>query len=538
MYVAEDLRKHRHKHTQTHTPLPSTQAHVKKSACVTGKFEENRMSEVVNSSGEPMDGDFVPEDVVHKAEALKNEGNSFFKEGHYHDAIEKYTEAIDLNPTVASYWSNRSFAYLKTEAFGYALIDADKCIDMDSKFAKGYYRRGSANFALGHYKESLRDFQIVAKAKPRDKDAQQKFKTCQKIFNKMMFEMAISSDRKSEKSVVEDLDVDSMRVDDSYDGPRMIDGKVSVEFVEEMKTFFKNEKRLHRKFVYQILIQVMTFFKNQPTLVDVQLPVDGKFTICGDIHGQYYDLLNIFELNGIPTKDNPYLFNGDFVDRGSFSLEVILLLFSYKLLYPDHFFMARGNHESMNMNKMYGFDGEVKAKGSDVMVELFHEVFRTVPLAHCVGGKVLCVHGGLFSKDDVTLDDLRKVDRFCEPPDSGLMCEMLWADPQAALGRAPSKRGVGLHFGPDVTDAFCQQNGLDYIVRSHEVKDDGYEVMHNGKCITIFSAPNYCDQMGNKGAFINIRGDDFTPKFTTYAAVPHPNVKPMAYASPFSMFGL
>ncbi|KNC84166.1 serine/threonine-protein phosphatase 5 [Sphaeroforma arctica JP610] len=458
--------------------------------------------------------------------------------GHFHESIEKYSAAIDLNPTVASYWSNRSFAYIKTEAFGYALVDADKCIEIDPKFVKAYYRRASANFALGHYKESLRDFHRVAKAKPRDKDAQKKFKQCQTLVNKMLFEEAISSDREGAKSVAEGLDVDSMHVEDSYEGPRLVDGKITKEFVEELKTHFKSERRLHRKFVYQILLQVMTYFKAQSTLVDVKVPKDGKFTICGDIHGQYYDLLNIFELNGTPSETNPYLFNGDFVDRGSFSLEVILVLFSYKLLYPEHFYMARGNHESTNMNKMYGFDGEVKAKGSDIMVELFHEVFRTVPLAHCIAGKVLCVHGGLFSEDGVTLNDLRKVDRFREPPDSGLMCEMLWADPQILPGRAPSKRGVGLHFGPDVTDAFCKLNGLDYVVRSHEVKDNGYEIHHDGKCITVFSAPNYCDQMGNKGAFITVRGDDFTPKFTTFGSVPHPNVKPMAYASPFSMFGL
>lgn len=101
------------------------------------------------------------------------------------------------------------------------------------------------------------------------------------------------------------------------------------------------------------------------------------------------------------------------------------------------------------------------------------------------------MHGGLFSRDDVTLQEIREIDRNRQPPDEGLMCELLWSDPQPQMGRAPSKRGVGVQFGPDVTQNFLTTNSLDYIVRSHEVKNDGYEVGHDGKCITVFSAPNY-----------------------------------------------
>jgi len=117
------------------------------------------------------------------------------------------------------------------------------------------------------------------------------------------------------------------------------------------------------------------------------------------------------------------------------------------------------------------------------------------------------------------------------------MSEILWSDPQPFPGRSPSKRGVGLSFGPDVTHRFLANNNLDLVVRSHEVKDEGYLVEADGKLITIFSAPNYCDQVGNKGAFIRFESD-MKPKFTSYAAVPHPPIKPMAYASNMSMFGL
>uniref|UniRef100_A0A6G5A8V5 Putative pp5 n=1 Tax=Rhipicephalus microplus TaxID=6941 RepID=A0A6G5A8V5_RHIMP len=194
-------------------------------------------------------------------------------------------------------------------------------------------------------------------------------------------------------------------------------------------------------------------------------------------------------------------------------------------------YMSRGNHESQTMNQMYGFEGEVKAKYTPNMAELFTEVFNWLPLAHLINGRVLVMHGGLFSDDNVTLDDIRKTPRNRQPPEEGIMCELLWSDPQPQEGRSPSKRGVGIHFGPDVTQRFLQRNNLDYIVRSHEVKAEGYEVAHQGKCITVFSAPNYCDTMGNKGAFITMNGRDLKPKFTTYEAVPHPNIKPMAYAS-------
>merc|ERR1719284_1260507 len=123
------------------------------------------------------------------------------------------------------------------------------------------------------------------------------------------------------------------------------------------------------------------------------------------------------------------------------------------------------------MNQMYGFEGEVKAKYGGNMMELFSEVFNWLPLAFCINGKVLVMHGGLCEQDVVTLDDLRNIDRNRQPPDSGLMCDLLWSDPQVSKGRGASKRGVSCQFGPDITQKFLQDNGLDYIIRSHEVKD-------------------------------------------------------------------
>ncbi|XP_063958968.1 serine/threonine-protein phosphatase 5-like [Lytechinus pictus] len=469
-----------------------------------------------------------------KAEALKDKANTFFKAQDFQQAITYYSEAIEINPTVAAFYGNRSFAYLKTECFGSALEDASKALELDKSYIKGYYRRATANMALGKIKIALKDYEMVVKYRPNDKDARTKYTECSKLVKQQAFERAIRGTPEDKKSIIDTINIENMIIEGDYEGPALENDKVTKDFMVKLLQHFKDEKTLHRKYAYTMLVQILAMFKKLPSLCDITIPEGKKFTVCGDIHGQFYDLLNIFEINGLPSEENPYLFNGDFVDRGSFSVEVILTLFGFKLLYPDHFHLSRGNHESDTMNQMYGFYGEVRSKYTNHMADLFQEVYNWLPLAQLINNKVLVMHGGLFSQDNVTIDDLRTIDRNRQPPESGLMCELLWSDPQPRPGRSPSKRGVGIQFGPDVTKNFLEYNNLEYIVRSHEVKNDGYEVTHDGKCITVFSAPNYCDQIGNKGAFINL-GSDLKPNFKTYEAVPHPNVRPMAYAN--SMFG-
>ncbi|XP_057657119.1 serine/threonine-protein phosphatase 5 [Diorhabda carinulata] len=464
------------------------------------------------------------------AEKYKSDANESFKKQDFNNAIELYTKAIEKNPTVAVYYANRSIAYLKTECFGYALTDASKAIELDKSYVKGYYRRAAAHMSLGKFKEALKDYEYVTKVRPNDKDAKMKYTECNKVVKKLAFERAIAVDD-NKKNIADSINLDAMTIENEYTGPELEDGKVTLQFMKDLMELYKKQGKLHRKYAYKILLDIKAYFMKQPTLVDVPIEDDAKFTVCGDIHGQFYDLMNIFELNGLPSETNPYLFNGDFVDRGSFSVECIFTLFGFKLLYPNHFFMSRGNHESATMNQVYGFDGEVKSKYTAQMADLFTEVYNWLPLAHCLNKRVLVMHGGLFTRDDVTLDEIRKIDRNRQPPEEGPMCELLWSDPQPQPGRAPSKRGVGCQFGPDVTKTFLDLNKLDYIIRSHEVKNDGYEVAHNGLCITVFSAPNYCDTMGNKGAFITLTGKSMKPIYTTYEAVPHPNVKPMAFAN-------
>ncbi|KAI8147043.1 Metallo-dependent phosphatase-like protein [Fennellomyces sp. T-0311] len=476
-----------------------------------------------------------------KADKIKAEANALFSQKRFPEAIEKYTAAIELNPTVAAYYTNRAFCHIKLESYGYAISDAEEALQIDPTLTKANYRRASANMALGKFKEALRDLKVVSKRAPSDKDAKAKLDECSKIVKRIEFEKAIEHDDRT-PSVADTLDTKSIVVESSYDGLRLNDDEPQIDqsFVEQMIERFKNQKKIHKKYAFMIILAVRKMMMEAPSLIDVSVPANGMLTVCGDVHGQFYDFINIFETNGYPGDDHAYLFNGDFVDRGSFSVEVILTLFAYKWLYPNRLFLARGNHETDNMNKVYGFEGEVKAKFSEMMFKLFSETFNALPLAHVIEHKILVVHGGLFSKDDVTLDDIRKIDRLAQrqPGTDGLMCELLWSDPQPELGRGASKRGVGIQFGPDVTKNFLDRNNLDMLIRSHEVKENGYVIEHDGRCVTVFSAPNYCDTVGNKGAYINIT-PDMKLDYVTFEHVSHPQVKPMQYASQFGgMFGM
>merc|ERR1719238_1385294 len=176
-------------------------------------------------------------------------------------------------------------------------------------------------------------------------------------------------------------------------------------------------------------------------------------------------MLHALELSGLPSEKTHCVFNGDLVDRGSWSIEVVMTAIAFKLLYPNNTHIARGNHETKSMNKVYGFEGEVKAKYNERCMEVFTEIFNMLPLVHLINHKVFITHGGLFSRKGVTMDEIRKINRFHEPGDNGLMCELLWSDP-APLGQGiqPSKRGVGIQFGSDITKDFCETNGLELIV--------------------------------------------------------------------------
>ena len=512
-----------------------------------------------------------PEEITKQIEictADKNKANEFFKKFQYEKAINLYSKAIEEYPlceTVpAAFYSNRSFAYLKNDCPAAALEDANLGIKSDKNFIKNYYRRASANMLLRNFDEALKDFEVVYKRRPKDPDAKVKVLNCRKIVQEKRFLKALSSGKNdygsgsgSDGSSLMDsriqqynqdfTDYDLEKLNSSikpdYKGPNQLanlveeneENPVTPEFCKKLKDFLKDQKTLPKKLLFDILLRCLKQFKSYKSLVDVNIPENHKITVCGDTHGQFYDLCHIFELNGEPSEDNPYLFNGDFVDRGSFSIEVIVTLLAYKACYPDHFHLTRGNHETINMNELYGFEGECTQKYDKETFRFFTQIFNWLPLSICLhshtGKKVVVMHGGLFDQANVTLDMIRDIERVRQPPESGLMTDILWSDPCYKPGRQMSKRGTSIQFGPDITREFCNHNNVEYIIRSHEVKDEGYDAMHNNKCYTIFSAPNYCDQMGNQGAYIIISGENLTPDFKQFAAVPHPNVKPMQYSN-------
>ncbi|KAG0219188.1 hypothetical protein BGX33_004252 [Mortierella sp. NVP41] len=241
---------------------------------------------------------------------------------------------------------------------------------------------------------------------------------------------------------------------------------------------------------------------SQPTLIELNAPVK----IVGDIHGQYTDLLRLFEMCGFPPSAN-FLFLGDYVDRGRMSLETILLLFCYKIKYPENFFLLRGNHECANVTKVYGFYDECKRRASIKMWKAFVDVFNCLPIAAIVANKIFCVHGGL-SPSLSTMADIRAIRRPTDVPDYGLLNDLLWSDPsETALDWEDNERGVSYCFGGSIIQKFLNKHDFDLVCRAHMVVEDGYEFFNDRTLVTVFSAPNYCGEFDNFGAVMSVNED-------------------------------
>ena len=239
--------------------------------------------------------------------------------------------------------------------------------------------------------------------------------------------------------------------------------------------------------------------KEQKMLVELEAPLH----VCGDIHGQYYDLLRIFEHCGYPGEYN-YLFLGDYVDRGKQSLETICLLLCYKIKYPEKVTLLRGNHESSVTNRIYGFYDECKRRYNVKLWKLFTELFNYLPVAAIIDDKILCMHGGL-STDLKSIQNIQDISRPTDIPDTGLLCDLLWSDPdKEAADYDENDRGVSVIFGEKVVMDFNKKNDLDLIIRAHQVVDEGYEFFANRQLITIFSAPNYCGEFDNSAGIMII----------------------------------
>ncbi|KAK7072459.1 Protein phosphatase 2A ues, catalytic domain, partial [Halocaridina rubra] len=329
---------------------------------------------------------------------------------------------------------------------------------------------------------------------------------------------ADDDDEKSSMTLLEEAWHEEVPIENSYKGP-YLSTPLTTQSIHHMVEAFKKKKQpLHPRYVYMILREGVRVLRQRPTIMHASTVIAGQITVIGDLHGKLDDLLTILYKNGLPSTDNPYVFNGDFVDRGRKSIEVMLLLLALVIVFPAEVYLNRGNHEDMVMNARYGFCKEIsrkyKAPHGPRILRLLEEVYRWLPLATIIDNKVLVVHGGISMDTDLKwlsvvdrskytsvlrtpaakyADDTASVDETPGETEEAKevrliaatfewkqILDLLWSDPQTHQGCRPNSfRGGGSYFGPDITRDLLKKNGLSLLIRSHECKPEGYEFMHD-----------------------------------------------------------
>jgi len=282
---------------------------------------------------------------------------------------------------------------------------------------------------------------------------------------------------------------------------------ITIECIRQLGQEFKGGRTVAAEQVDMLLDAFTALLKpahhGRCHLLDVDYPEGAKCTVVGDLHGQYWDLLNIFQLNGDPSATNYYVFNGDYVDRGPLGVEVVLTLMAWKVMLPGQVHMIRGNHELELINSVYGFQNEILNKYSDYNV--FHrmnEAFTILPVGAVIKQAIFVVHGGVPRSEEATLQEIRETKDLPDPVEGTIVSDMLWSDPCDTNGIHPSPRNIGVLFGPDVAASFLERNKLQMVVRAHELCMEGYSIQQGGKVLTVFSAPNYCGRCSNLAAFV------------------------------------
>jgi len=247
-------------------------------------------------------------------------------------------------------------------------------------------------------------------------------------------------------------------------------------------------------------------------------PISSPVKVCGDVHGQFYDLEELFRIGG-QVPDTNYIFMGDFVDRGYYSLETLTRLLTLKARYPDKIILIRGNHESRRVTQVYGFYDEcLKKYGNATAWKYCCKVFDLLNIAALIDNKIFCVHGGL-SPVIKSLDQIQKINRNQEIPCTGAFCDLVWSDPEYVEDWTISPRGAGYLFGETHTNKFNLINDLSLICRAHQLVQEGFKYMFDNKLVTIWSAPNYCYRCGNVASILEINSvNDY--KESLFNAVP------------------
>lgn len=267
-------------------------------------------------------------------------------------------------------------------------------------------------------------------------------------------------------------------------------------------------------------------FDKEPNVLNLHPPLN----IVGDIHGQFNDFIQIFDIVDSPPNSR-YLFLGDYVDRGTNSLEVIALLLSLKIKFPNHVYLIRGNHETREMTECYGFMVECQSKHSkDVYLE-FINTFDSLPLAATVNNKFFCIHGGL-TPDLHTIDQIALLTRPTQIQEHGFLADLVWSDPNPTVDEfAPSERGLTVYWGIKPAQKFMESNGFTKIIRAHQMAENGvdYPFEPDRSVITVFSAPWYAGEHRNKGAFLSV---DKNMDITVHYLLHNDSAPPTAFAAP------
>ncbi|KAH0795798.1 Ser/Thr protein phosphatase [Histomonas meleagridis] len=238
----------------------------------------------------------------------------------------------------------------------------------------------------------------------------------------------------------------------------------------------------------QHILRTLSFarkmFESEPPLLEL----NGQFVVVGDLHGNLDDILRIFQRCRYPPKTS-YLFLGDYVDRGKYSVEVVVLLFALKIKFPDNIFLLRGNHETEQVSKSYGFFDECKAKYNEEVYAAFLDCFSWMPIAAIINQTIFCIHGGISS----SLESIEQIKAIKRPLNSlpHLVSDLLWSDPSDTVQEfGPSDRKCGCLFGSTALNSFLENNSLKCLIRAHEFMYKGFE-WHFGNCLTVFSSSNY-----------------------------------------------
>lgn len=302
--------------------------------------------------------------------------------------------------------------------------------------------------------------------------------------------------------------------------------------IELILEHIKNNRKIEESELTILFKKSIDIFYQEGTLLDLSSPI----SVCGDVHGQFYDVLNLFKIGGKPPQTK-YLFLGDYVDRGRNSLETLVLLLVYKNMYPDRIYLLRGNHECRKINALYGFYQElVERYGHVGPWKLCNDVFDYLPLAAIIDDKYYCVHGGL-SPYIKLVDEVAMFERIYEIPDDGPVADMCWSDPdeENRVCWCNNQRGAGKIFGKRPVEEFCQNNMLKCVIRAHQLQMNGYRYIFDDKLITVWSAPNYMYRSNNQAAIMSIGEGE--PKFTKFKEVSSKispqNLKPDVLSSYF-----